>query len=276
MLNFALSHCLGAIRVLDSQISHFNTKRHAGIPEALLSDEEKERFKREIQIVAFTCKNMSLETAEKRILRIGAWLASSVSYSALFNELVILKQAIDDDVMFERFYHYPKTLSELPMSIELDWRQTLIAFPGLKSEIFSGVDCYALKHPTASIFHLMRVAEHGLRALAAERKIRTIGKKKPIEWAAWQEILTHLERARQEIGSTWKAGAKKDAALGFYSGALHCLHSFKDKYRNLVTHVRKTYEMEDAAKVMRQVRDFMNDISMRVGETTRGSIKKWT
>jgi hypothetical protein len=43
----------------------------------------------------------------------------------------------------------------------------------------------------------------------------------------------------------------------------------------MVSHVRKTYEVEDAAKAMRQVRDFMNEISKKVGENTTGSIKRW-
>jgi len=190
-------------------------------------------------------------------------------------ELAVLKQSIEDDVQFERFYHYPKRQFEPLLRMEADWAPAFKSFPSpeLKFEITSGLDCYALGHATAAVFHLMRGAEYGLRALARERRVR-LPRNKPVEWGTWQEIINQLAAAQKEIG-LWKAGPRKDAALSFYSRALSGINAFKDEFRNMVMHVRKKYENEDAAKAMRQVMDFMNDLSVRVGDSTRGKITKW-
>jgi hypothetical protein len=73
----------------------------------------------------------------------------------------------------------------------------------------------------------MRVAEHGLRALARERRIKI--KNRPIEWATWQDIIKELKKAHEAIGQG-RAGPKKDADLAFYSGVIADLDAFKDEF----------------------------------------------
>jgi hypothetical protein len=90
-------------------------------------------------------------------------------------------------------------------------------------------------HHTASVFHCMRVAEVGLRALARERQI-TLPKGKPLEWGQWQEILTAVNESINGAGGiakTAKAGPAKDAALSFYNGCHGHFISFKDQFSPL-------------------------------------------
>ncbi|HEY2530485.1 MAG TPA: hypothetical protein VGJ20_21560 [Xanthobacteraceae bacterium] len=62
----------------------------------------------------------------------------------------------------------------------------------------------------------------------------------------------------------------------FYSGATGQLHAFKDTYRNVVMHVRRSYDELDALRAINQVRDFMNGLSAKIGEKTgRRSIRRW-
>jgi hypothetical protein len=273
MMNFALTGFLAMLKILDQEIRV--CQQLALVSPDSLADPHKSRIVENLKFVSMKCREMSLPSAEHRLDRIYTAMNIGTNYSDFGNELIVLKQSIEDDVQFERFYHYPKELFNAVLRMEADWAATFIAFPSkeMKFEVSSGVDCYALGQPTSAIFHFMRAAEFGLRALARERRIR-LGKNKPIEWATWQQILQKLGVAQKAIES-WKAGNKKDAALSFYTGAIASLHSFKNEFRNMVMHVRKEYEMEDAAKALRQVRDFTNDISQRVGENTRGSIRKW-
>jgi hypothetical protein len=129
-----------------------------------------------------------------------------------------------------------------------------------------------LGHYTAAIFHFMRIAEYGLRALAKERKVR-LGKGKPIEWGTWNDLILQIDKAAREFAQKRRAGPRKDAALNFYSGAVANFNGFKDQYRNSTMHVRKSYEREEAGMAMRKVRDFMNELSEKVGEATKGSLK---
>jgi hypothetical protein len=114
----------------------------------------------------------------------------------------------------------------------------------------------------------MRVAEHGLRAVAKERRVKLI-KNKPIKWATWQEIIRAIRDAQAEIGKTKPAGPGKDEALAFYSGAVSHLEAFKDKYRNLVMHVRENYDEHQADGVMMHVREFMAWLSAKIGENPK-------
>jgi hypothetical protein len=140
----------------------------------------------------------------------------------------------------------------------------------LRKEIEEGVDCYALEHNTASVFHMMRVAEIGMRALARERKVSF--PRHPLEWAGWQQILDETERRAKSATQGMSPGPKKDAMLAFYSGTIGQLHGFKDTYRNVVMHVRRNYDELEALRAINQVRDFMNGLSAKIGERTRGPI----
>jgi hypothetical protein len=152
----------------------------------------------------------------------------------------------------------------------------LAAFPlkEMEFEILSGADCYALGHPTAAIFHFMRVVEYGLRAAAQKLRV-TLPKNKRIEWSEWQHVLTAMSK-KVEAAKQSSRGSKKAAELDFYSGALHHFEGFRDMYRDSVMHVRREYQDWEAEMAMRQVRDFMNKLSTRVGTsaTGRGSKKR--
>jgi hypothetical protein len=277
MMNFVLSNFVQTMKLLDQEISVCYI-RGGGLsrePPAQsstpLSGDDKARLVLNVDAITRVCRQMSLQSAENRLQRIFGQLNGSTSYEVMHLELAVLKQSIEDDIQYERFYHYPHVLGEVVLKIQSDWAPTIKAFPMVLSEIQAGVDCYALGQPTAAIFHFMRVAEYGLRALARERRVR-LPRNKPIEWGMWAEIISQIDAAKKKIEQK-RAGLKKDAALDFYSGAIAHFNGFKDQYRNSVMHVRKAYEPFEAEIAMRQVRDFMNKLSAKVGETTRGPIK---
>jgi len=76
------------------------------------------------------------------------------------------------------------------------------------------------------MFHLMRVAEHGLRALARKQRI-TLKRNRPIEQADWNEILSALEARSKHVENSSRS-AKRDADLEFYKGLILSLSGFKD------------------------------------------------
>src|SRR5205085_247391 len=104
--------------------------------------------------------------------------------------------------------------------------------------------------------HSMRIAEHGLRALAYERRVK-LPRNKQVEWGTWQELIKALDDEIKLIGLKAKAGQAKDAALAFYSGARADLNAFKDEYRNQVSHVRAAYDELQALRALNNVNSFM-------------------
>src|SRR5438552_5316442 len=97
-------------------------------------------------------------------------------------------------------------------------------FDEARQDVKDAGNCLAASLPSACVYHLMRVAEAGLRRLAKKLKVRLFDKGKPqlIEYATWEKV---LERIRSKIDENRKlsAGPKKQALLSKLSDAGdHC------------------------------------------------------
>ncbi len=148
------------------------------------------------------------------------------------------------------------------------WLTIWKRFKSAKEDSEEMVYCYALERNTACVFHSMRVAEIGLRALARRMKVK-LPKKKQLEWAQWRELLKKMSEKTDYISQNAKAGPAKDELLEFYNGAIGQFYGFKDEFRNQVMHVRKTYDQFEAARALTRVRDFMEKLAHHIDERGR-------
>jgi hypothetical protein len=200
-------------------------------------------------------------------VRLRYWLKSNPQeWSELNTRARALRDSIQTELRTHLYYQYPRDKGQRLRAYKVNWHKALVAFPAIDGEVFSAIDTYAMEQNTASVFHSMRVAEHGLRALAAERRIKVL-KNKPVEWNNWQDIIKAVEDQAKLIGQRKKPGKAKDAALSFYSGALADLNGFKDEYRNLVMHVRATYDEHQALRALGQVHGFMERLAGKINHT---------
>jgi hypothetical protein len=206
-----------------------------------------------------------------RARRLKLFLKHDFSWSELNTRTRALRDAIETELRGYLYYQYPKAKGDKLRTWKEDWKASLAAFPATEIEVFCAVDCYALGHNTASVFHSMRVAEHGLRALAKERRIK-LPRNKQVEWANWQDIIRALDEEIKVIG-TKRAGAAKDAALEFYSGARADLNGFKDEYRNLVMHVRAFYDHHQSLRALEKVQAFMGRLAVKLN--AKGKRIRW-
>ena len=175
--------------------------------------------------------------------------------------------SIDYQVRTQWTYHYGGATENIS-NYDRRWGKVLRAFPSTHFDIESALDVFALQHYTASVFHFMRVAEYGLRALANELSV-VLPKGKPLTHANWQDIITHCERQHKQITHTVTAGPLKDEAVSFYSGALSQLHYLRSKYRNEVMHARKTFEIDEAIDASREVKKLMELLATKLAEKPR-------
>lgn len=174
MMNFSLSEFI-AIRMQLSDEQRDGAQHRNGA----MSEEVADRLAGLIARTALLAQKMSLDNTGNRVTRAQAALVERQSYGQVLRELAVLFEAMEDDAKKHDFYHYPTGKAGLVRSIKHDWRSTRRSFKSIKPEIIEAVDCYALDHPTASVFHLMRIAEHGLRALARERSVFRRGIRTP-------------------------------------------------------------------------------------------------
>lgn len=119
-------------------------------------------------------------------------------------------------------------------------------------------NCFAAGRWTASVFHCMRVAEHTLRQLARKLKVTISdkGKKCPLEYGDWNKVITGIRGKLTDLRRL-PAGPRREKALQFYSAAADQCEYMKDVWRNEVSHTRRHYKEEEALRVIRRLRDFV-------------------
>jgi len=127
---------------------------------------------------------------------------------------------------------------------------------------------YAVGLPTACVFHCMRVAEYGLRKLAANSmlrvKITDRGKPCPIEYGTWNKVITAIRAKIAKIRLRPDSG-KKEADLQFFSSAADHCEYMKDIWRNELSHARRSYKKEEALSVINRVKEFVTVVGAHKG-----------
>jgi hypothetical protein len=144
------------------------------------------------------------------------------------------------------------------------------AFPSAGEEITATGNCLAAECPTAAVFHAMRVAEIGLRALAFDRRVQVFKNKAtlfeiPLELATWDQIIKELEDAEKAIQGFPQTLAREEQ-FKFYHGALMQFRRFKNVFRNGLMHMRESYDRDQAFSAVKQVREFMEILASRIKE----------
>jgi hypothetical protein len=151
------------------------------------------------------------------------------------------------------------------------------AFPSAEADIREAGNCLAAECNTAAVFHLMRVAEVGLRALARDRRVR-LPRKEPLDLAAWDTIIAELEAAGEAIRNYPKTVAQS-AQYAFHHGALTQFLQFRDAFRDQLTHARQQFGADQAMKIFEDVRTFMQTLAARISEGSRTPLvwkgRKW-
>jgi hypothetical protein len=148
------------------------------------------------------------------------------------------------------------------------------SFPSAGMDIVEAGRCIALGRNNAAIYHLMQVAEVGLRALARDRRVIIVKHKGktvvPLDYAQWGDIIDAL-RNKQLLIHQWRRNKPlKEQAIQYYSSLIFEVSSFNDIYRKHISHARGTvYEDDTAISCWGHVSRFMDKLAERVTETKR-------
>jgi len=162
---------------------------------------------------------------------------------------------------------------------ELFGRRVAEAFPSAKDDIREAGNCLAAECNTGAVFHLMRAAEVGLRALAIDREAEF--KNKPITQQDWGTILMFLDGILKDMRgdalSKWPDPEIRDVQTRFYAEVIGQLRGFNEAWRRHISHAREDgiYGRDYANGVYKHVRSFMIDLSAKISEHTT-TPKYWT
>lgn len=202
----------------------------------------------------------------------------TVSYQVIGTEMGGLLRTIIAEVKERNFAFIPVNKSAFFEKKALFGRAVNRAFPSARQDIMDAGNCLAADLNTAAIFHLMRIVEFGLRALAENQNVKI--PRKPLDLAGWDEIINKLdEKISKRFNRKVPTGPpipppkpkrrsyeKKEQDREFFRGAIHAFYGFKDVWRNNVMHSRKNYDEHEAVSVLNYVRDFMQRLAKRLTE----------
>lgn len=133
-------------------------------------------------------------------------------------------------------------------------------FPSAAFEIDEAGKCFALDRHTAAVFHLMRVMEISIRAVA--RCLSIPDPIKPSE-RNWGKILAGVGARSKPVSTTaWAVAADKE----FFESVYASLDAVRVAWRNPTMHVENKYTDEEAEHIFAVVRGFMMKLASRCDE----------
>lgn len=181
-----------------------------------------------------------------------------------------LRHEIEREAEEEVFINIPQSKLARVRESSPQWTPILSVFTNTFEDVQDSQDCFAVGKDTAAVFHLMRVAEWGLRALCIhfglrriKSKIKATGKVEltPIEYAVWELLLGQLHAKVRTRILKLKRGSTKQKAQELYYPLLEDVQAFKEAWRNHVMHSRKSYTPEDVLAIASHVRRFMGTLA---------------
>ncbi|MGB3552391.1 MAG: hypothetical protein WA993_17025 [Candidatus Binatus sp.] len=213
------------------------------------------------------CEALELDAAIERLdIHLDLW-PKIAKYETLSVQIRVLCEAIEGQLHRRLFVFISPDKAKLIEKIDNDWRAVLEKFSRARTDIQAATECYALDCNTAAVFHSMRIAEYGLRALAWRLNLRQIGKQKyPLEYAEWGAILNALRGKLNALQQSSGRSKRKAADTKFYADAASHADYLNEIWRKEVSHARGPYNAPEALNALTRTRQFMELLAQRLKE----------
>jgi hypothetical protein len=203
---------------------------------------------------------LTVEDAQKRITgALATWGNVEESIDEIGNnlrrELSLLTLLVLEPK--EQAYFEPKEL-HFGLDVALGFLSTA------SFEIDEAAKCLALGRSTAAVFHLMRVMEIGIRAVARCLQIPDPTQPPNRNWGnILREIKADLDaHTGRSPTKTWTVPNDKE----FFESAYVSLDAVRVAWRNTTMHVEKKYTDDEAKHIFVAVRGFMMGLASRCDE----------
>jgi len=212
-----------------------------------------------------------LVTTNSRVMEYGGFsnaLGYGLSYQELDFQLVVLRESLQADLSYKYTYIVEANREQyITRGFLLEmWGKSGFYFPSIVKDAPAAMRSYVCDLNTACVFHLMRISEIGLRALARRMRVR-LPRNKQLEWGQWNDIIIAMTKKTDLIANR-RASNARDELLEFYRGAIGEFQGYKDAYRNYVMHMREksSYDTNEARSLLERVSHFMDRLSDKIDE----------
>jgi hypothetical protein len=216
-------------------------------------------------------ETVEFEQARNRIDQFERGILSDCTIARMQSEIENLIVEIIGELKKRSFFFVSldraKVLNEFPFG-----KEVADAFPSTKEDVEQAASCLAMELHLAAMFHLMRVAEGGLRCLASDRQIVF---PTDLKLQTWEDVLRELERCEAKIQNFPKT-PKREEQFAFYHGAMMELKRFKNIWRNRIVHLRnEPIDREEALSTFNHVKAFMVILAGHISENSPPTPEIW-
>jgi len=211
-----------------------------------------------------------MELCEELGLKVSQTLLFSTQYDLpkTSREFGLILLAIRREISEKLFLYVPVDRAGFFEKDDILSEKTKEEFSTAYKELKEAGSCYAAERYTASVFHSMRAAEIGLRALGEDLGVSFPDKS--IELAEWQHIIEQAEsKIKEKVNrraATEDDATARDADRKFYSQVASQFRYFKDGWRIRAAHARENYTGSQALSVMTHTIDFFEELATRLSE----------
>jgi hypothetical protein len=230
--------------------------------EASLRDEDKRVMGVIISVGQEICKQMELPateialTAFKRLSE-----TTDIHYEDFVSQTRAVHEALWRELSRQRVYCYPPEKADALVKMGQEWSAVFKAIPAVEVDIRSGLDCWAMGHNVASIFHIMRAMEVGVQQFAKRLSVNIVrlNPGKHVRELTWDQILNEMTAPIKALAQgtvSQKRRAEKFKAAQSY------LYGVKDAWRNPIMHPRpEGYSDQQTNDVINHARAFLTELA---------------
>jgi hypothetical protein len=232
------------------------------IQEAALSKEEKAIIKERLFGLAKEAEAIELkETSE--LARIIAGELDSKSGAELFERFAGLEELFNIQIKNVQFFFVERGRAHFYNKTDHAGPECRDKFPRANVELIEAGNCLALARFTASVFHLTRALEYGLRAVASGLGLPDPTKGPDRNWGA---VLKTIKGRIDSNNMKLKADPIWQGDREFYEKAYAFLEAVRNPIRNATIHVEADCDEQSAADVLNACSAFMRHIAVKLVE----------
>lgn len=234
---------------ITATLGHIETVFRFDAPDKAISDEHRDKLRDTLKEMVPHLDKIGLKQSCKKVGRmVEATADKALSGERVYQAIDELRERIRDEMEDGYFLHLSNAEALLVEPKEpLLGKAVQDKLPALVEDVSEAGKCMGLGRYTASVFHLMRVMEHG---------VQSFGKLLGVHLAAelnWQNILDLANKAIKGLD-------QKDPKTKRYAEISSNLYNVKLAWRNEVMHPKATYTPDEAEAVLLATRNFMREL----------------
>lgn len=222
-----------------------------------VTDDEKQELKNVLANLKHHCDSMQYLPVSSALLK-----DAIEDLPETGREINILANSVKKEIGAQLFLFVPPHRAKFHEAQSILNGQIRAKFPEASKELVSAGNAFACGLYTACVFHCMRAAEIGLRALA---KHLGVALHHPLESAEWQTLIGQIDLKLAALRNTPKTAAR-DEEVRFYADANAQFFNFKEAFRKYVAHARDSYGEGDGIGILENTFRFLERLADRVAE----------